>query len=152
MRYKQDRAAAGNLNAALRSGASLSDQERRMATLLDSATRKAQPLDCPVIVWRGIQKPPGQWRRLRAGGVVRDRGFVSVSLAGAVAALDYGGDSPGGLLMMITLPARTRAAPLEVLQPEGEAELLLPQRSVFLVTGISDLASGARLLEVTYVS
>lgn len=151
IRYKRDRVAAGSLNAALRSGATLSEQDRRTAVLLDAAIRKAQPLNSPTIVWRGVQKAPAPWQRLQPGDFVRDPGFVSASMARHVAAVGYGGASPGGLLMEITLPAGIHAAPLELLQAEGEAELLLPRDSVFEVTGVEELPNGARLLEVTYV-
>lgn len=149
--YKTVRQGAAALNAILRADVALLPDERDFVEALDRVIKEAEPLDRPLCVWRGVPEPPGSWEGIAKGDVLENEGFWSTSAAREVAAVEYGGSEPGACLMKMTLPTGTRAAPLDLLAEQGEAELLLPRDSRFLVTGAAYLPGGARLLELEWL-
>jgi hypothetical protein len=105
------------------------DDLQNLVRSIDSAVRKAPPLPAPVRAYRGIGKGSGQLSQLREGDVLTDQAFMSVSMDYNVAH-GFSGDA----LLEITLPAGTRAASVDSLYGEGEAEnpeseLVLPRGS-----------------------
>jgi hypothetical protein len=98
---------------------------------LDSAIRKGRiPQD--VVVWRLMDSEVvTRIGRLLEGTVVRDLGYVDVTLYEDVARGYVRGDHP--VLAQITLPAGAHALAAFMLNDRDEGELLLPRGSWFRV-------------------
>jgi len=125
-------------------------REALMSTIrrLDAVISRGQ-VPTTLTVYRGRERHvPLAEAQQRIGGIARDYGFVSTSLALHVAALVAGyqktwlAADPStvqvrcGTLYEITIPAGSRAAWVDIHEDRKEYELLLPRGSRFRVTGV----------------
>lgn len=111
--------------------------------LIQSAIDNAKPLESAVTVYRGVsQRMFDEYTGDIIGMTFRDDGFSSTSLFENIAANAAGHSgfltSTEPILLEITLPAGTRAAPMMMAggsMASAEAELLLSAGSTFKVVG-----------------
>ena len=121
-----------------------------------------------ITVYRGrARQVPLAEAEQRIGGVATDHGFVSTSLAPAVAARHAGAPPPGpgadpgtvalygGTLYEITIPAGSPGAWVDVHEDRAEYEVLLARGSRFRVTGVrqepgaGDPAAATTVIQMT---
>lgn len=98
---------------------------------LDSAIKKAAPLEGDLVVYRGIHGDFAQ--KLGDGSEFTDKGFTSATLHAQYAHNLFAGE--GGSVIKITVPAGRKVAYLS--QDGAEKEVLLPRNSTFRITGKS---------------
>ncbi len=116
---------------------------------LDSALRKAPPLDRPVTVYRGVRKGT-PFDRLKPGDSYSDKAYHSTSTRPDLAHQFTNGAAfkADGVLLRITLPKGAKAGAIPSPFSATEREMLLPRGSKFRVDRVVGSTGPGRPKEV----
>lgn len=126
----------------------LDSDYKKIAAHLDVALKKATvPED--MVAFRGMGTRGAELMKAGVGAKIKDAAFMSTSLSQKTAT-EFSWDNKQGerAIAQIKVPKGANGALVNVVQDIGEAELLLPRGSEFVVTGITQDPSGVNIVEM----